>query len=152
MAVRTRTIVQQFLRFVSQTRAPLTHAYYQHHLAKLTLRVGNKIAARLRPIDLTSWAKTWHETQAVQRCFTWAATEANLLRKSPFSRVRRPAMRGRERTLTPREIVRFLRAMRPAPRLFFLAMRETLARPQEIRSARWCDLRAENPRESLARS
>jgi len=150
MSLRTRSVVRQFLAYCRQARSPKTADYYAHHLAKLVKRVGNKIASKLRPADLTAWAKSWHETQAATRCFFWAATEANLLRRSPFSKVKLPPMRGRERIASPRELAKFLRGLMPAPRLFFLAMRETFARPQEIRAARICDLKTENPREPLA--
>lgn len=152
MRLKVRVIVAKFLEFCRGTKATKTAEYYSHHLGKFVERVGHKSTDRLRPTDLTAWAKTWHETQCVKRCFHWAATEANLIRKSPFARVKLPPMRGRERILTPRELTRFMRALRPAPRLFFLAMRETLARPQEIRAARICDLRSENPREALTKA
>lgn len=149
MPHRTKTVIRKFLAFVKATRSPSTHAYYASQLAKILNKIGGKIASRLRPIDLTTWAKGWHETQAVKRCFTWAAKEAKLLRNSPFDTVRLPAMRGRRRVLLPVELARFLRGQGRAARLFFLAMRETLARPQEIRAARFCDLRSENPRQSI---
>ena len=149
MSLRTRSVVSKFLAFCRASKAARTADYYAHHLAKLVKRVGNKLACRLKSTDLTAWAKTWHETQAVTRCFHWAANEEELIRRSPFKKVKLPPMRGRERILSPQQIAKFLRGLRPAPRLFFLAMRETFARPQEIRAARVCDLKSENPRENL---
>lgn len=152
MALRVSKVLSAFLLICEMTRSENTVRYYRHHLRKLVIRVGRKEASRLRKIDLTSWAKTWHEFQAVLRCFAWAAKEAELIRKSPFVGVRLPPMGGRKRVLRPQEISQLLRGLRPFPRLFFLAMRETLARPQEIRSVRWCDLKSENPRDDLRSS
>ena len=59
---------------------------------------------------------------------------------SPVARVPKPAAGRRERIMTRHEMVRLLRIVRPALRRFLIGMRQSLARPQEIRSLRWSQL------------
>lgn len=149
MAMRVRTMVNKFLAHCAASKSPKTEMAYRYQLSKLVSRKGSKIANRLRPIDLTSWAKSWHEVQAVKRLFSWAVKEAGIIRKSPIVYVRLPARKGRRRTLTPTEIARFLRSQRREARLYFLALRESAARPQEIRAATFADLYSEKPGEDI---
>lgn len=149
MSVTVRSMVSRFLKWAEKALAPNTVAAYRHQLGKVPRSMRDKIASRCRPADLTRWAKTWHECQAVVRLFNWARDEAGIVRTNPFSRVRLPARRGRKRIVGPATLATFLRKSQRAGREFLLAMRETFARPQEIRLATWEQLQAEDPDQAI---
>jgi integrase len=117
--------------------APRTVAYYRTHLERFAAELGGALPlAALRAYDLECRKHSWHFVQSVQRLFNWAV-EVELLPRSPFRRVKRPRTRGRSRVLTERQQARLLRAARSAFRRFLIGMRETLARPQEVRELAW---------------
>jgi integrase len=128
-------LVKQFLAWAGEALATRTAEAYEWQLARAVKQLGSKPIGSLRPADLTRWAKTWHEWQAVTRVCNWAVHEAGILKRSPFAAVKPPPRRERQRIMSPREMARLLRRCSSAARAFVLAMRETFARPQEIRAA-----------------
>lgn len=149
MSIRIRTVIRKFLSWAEGALSQATVNAYRHQLTKFNRQVPNKVVCRLRPIDLTAWAKSWHEVQAIVRVCNWAVHDAKLIRINPLGRVRKPARGMRRRILTPQELARLCRRSRPAPRCFLLALRETMARPQEIRAASWDQLQADLPGMSI---
>lgn len=145
MPLTLKSLTTQFLKWSAVTLKPGTVRCYQHHLKRFLWMTKNKQVRALRPLHLTTAMKSWHDWQAVQRMFHWAIDEAGLLKKNPFAKVRAPGRNQRKRILTPQEVQRFIRRCRPRPRAFLLALRETLARPQEIRALQWDDLHSEQP-------
>lgn len=145
MILTLKGLVKQFLKWCEATLAPNTVSYYRHHLQRFVLLVKNKRVKSLRPVHLTTHMKTWHDWQAVQRCFNWAVNESQLVKKNPFSRVSAPGRNQRKRIMTPQEMGALMRAPRRAWRHFLLALRELAARPQEVRAVEWDDLQPENP-------
>ncbi len=145
MALTLKKLVSQFLTWTQATLKPGTYRSYQHHLRRFLWLTKNKQVRSLRPMHLTTAMRCWHDWQAVQRMFHWAIDEAGLLKQNPFAKVRAPGRNQRKRILTPQEIQRFIHRCRPRPRAFLLALRETLARPQEIRALQWDDLQPEQP-------
>jgi integrase len=77
--------------------------------------------------------------QAVQRLYNWGVA-MGLLADNPVRSVPKPVPKPRERILTPQEAARLLRGTDRDFRPFLLAMRHTIARPQEVRAFRWKDL------------
>lgn len=143
--ITLRSLINQFLRWSETTLAPATTSAYRHHLTRFLALTKNKRIRSLRPVHLTSAQRSWHDWQAVQRCFRWAVHEAELFKRNPFAKVRAPGRNQRKRILTPAELVRFLREAKRTARRYLLALRELAARPQEVRALRWCDLVSENP-------
>ena len=144
MKITLGKLINQFLKWADAALAENTVKAYRHHLRRFLRAAKNKRCDRLRPVHLTAWGKSWHDYQAVVRLFNWAVDEAGLLKRNPFKRVRMPARSQRNRILEPKEMVRVLRGARAPGRAFLLALRESLARPQEIRMARFSDLHAED--------
>jgi site-specific recombinase XerD len=142
-------LVESFLAWARDALQPGTVLAYEHQLRKLTRKCGRRDARRLQPADITGWARTWHELQAVVRLFNWAVSEAGLLEENRFRSLKLPARDERQRVLTPRQMTELLRAADGAGREYLLALRETFARPQEIRMARWDDLRTEDPEDVI---
>lgn len=145
MRLTIRCVVNRFLKWCKVALSEKTHAAYAHQLRKFLRHVKGKAVRHARPIDLSTWAKSWHEFQAVIRAFNWAVKEAKIMRVNPFAACRLPCRGRRRRILVSHQIARMLRTARPAARLFLLALRETLARPQEIRNALIEQLQSESP-------
>lgn len=143
-------VIAAFLAWASKSLAKGTVAGYRHYLESFELDAGDQAVELLKPHHLMSWGSTWHQIQAVQRCFSWAADEAELIPRNPFSRIKRPPLGQRRRTLQRAELVKLLRAAATDFRLFILAARETIARPQELRAMCWEHLRHDPGRGELA--
>jgi len=126
-----------FLSWCERVLAPNTVLHYRRNLDAFAAAIGAVQVEDLKPHHLMTWGRTWHQLQAVQRCFAWAADEAELISRNPFARVKRPHLGQRRRILQRVELVRLLRAATPAFRHVLLAARETLARPQELRTFAW---------------
>ena len=144
------SLVKLFEDWAAGALAAGTVLAYGHQLKKFVRHAGRRTITKLRPVDVTRWAKTWHEVQAVVRLFNWAVHEAELLEANPFTKLKPPPRDERRRILTPQQMTELLRAADGASRAYLLALRETFARPQEIRAATWDDLQAEDPGEDLA--
>lgn len=149
MAMRLKRLIDLFLEWCEQAREPATTRNYRYLLLKFAGRVGNVPIDRLKPVHLATHGKSWHEVQSVQRLFQWAKDDLEVIGRNPFAKVKRPPAGQRTRILSPRELAGYLRRARPAFRRFLTAMRETLARPQEIRLLRWEYLHADDPRHSI---
>ena len=74
--------------------------------------------------------------QAVQRLYNWAVA-MGLVAANPVRSVRAPDPGQRQRILSPTETARLLRAADKPYRAVLLALRHTIARPQEIRALQW---------------
>lgn len=149
MPLTLRNVVTRFLDWGEKALAPSTVDAYRHQLEKFLRAAKNKQVRHLKPSHLSAWAKTWHEAQAVIRAFNWAVNEERIIRKNPFLPCRMPPRGARRRIITPAQTVRFLRSAGVAGRQFLLALRETFARPQEIRLAQWEDLQTEDMSDNL---
>jgi site-specific recombinase XerD len=114
--------------------------YYRTHLTLAVRRIGaDRPVAELRAIDLEMTRTSWFSVQAPQRLFNWAV-RVGLSESNPFRNVPLPPHPARSRVLSDVELAQLLRGARGgrgAFRRFLIGMRETLARPQEIRHLTW---------------
>lgn len=150
MSLTFTQLSAEFLKWAAKCKRPSTVAVYRHYLRKFVAHAGVELVSDIRPMHLTSYAKTWHDVQAVKRMFRWAVEEAGLLALNPVERVKHPPKGLRRRINTPKETAQVLRACASDLRRLLIAYRETMARPQELRAARWEDVRGEHPNETLA--
>ncbi len=117
--------------------------YYRDYIQKFLEAVGgNRPALSVKPLEVEMYKTGWHSLQAVQRLYNWGV-QMGLIPENPIRSVKLPDPGQRQRILTPVETARALRAARPHFRQFLLAMRHTIARPQEVRILRWRHLVAE---------
>jgi integrase len=135
-----RRLIGLFLDWVRRNRSPATHSYYRFQLRKIPLKVLSKKAGQVKPAEMFGRSWSSHCVAACKRLFNWAFHTADLVSTNPLAGVRTPRRRGRKRTLSRREALLLLRAAGRDFREFLLAMRETGARPQEIRALWWNDL------------
>jgi Phage integrase family len=137
MAMRLRTLVNKFLAWCEKARKPKTVEHYRRILLQFLKHTKNIPIDKLLPYHLEIWGTTWHKVQAVQRLMQWAMDSIRVVTENVFARVRKPVARQRTRIFSRRELVCYLRECRPDYRRFLMAMRGTLARPQEIRALTW---------------
>lgn len=136
-------LVVLFHLFNTKNRAPRTAEFYDGQLKKLLPSLGGLDCLELRPYHLLELKSTWHLVLSLQRLYRWAVEEQQILPTNPLLKLVRPRLGARSRTLTPLEGLRFLRASRLDFRRFLFAARETAARPQELRTLEWPQLRWE---------
>jgi len=140
--------MRKFQSWAEKNLAPGTVADYNRHLQRFFAAVGDLPLSDFRAHHLVSWGKTWHNIVAVQRLFNWLA-DVEIIARSPFTKVKRPRPGRRKRTFTRHEFARLCRRAAPDFRLFLLALRETIARPQEVRALRWSELESCDPSKSI---
>jgi integrase len=122
---------------------PRTLDYYHTHIQRFIDAVGgHRPAVGVLPHEAEMFKTTWHSLQAVHRLFNWGVV-MGLLTQNPIRSVKLPDLGQRQRILTPAETARFFRAADLDFRRFLIAMRQTIARPQEIRALQWKHLTIE---------
>lgn len=149
MEIRFSQLVVKFLTWAAQARHQKTVDVYRHYLRRFMEQIGDPPAAAVTPADVTAWAKTWHQAQAVKRLYQWAVEDARLLERNPVSRVKLPPMGQRRRILTGAERQSLLRASAADLRRLLVGLRETMARPGELRHATWNDVMSDSPGKDL---
>jgi integrase len=124
---------------VARRVAPATVTYYRRQLRPLLALAGEVAVGELRAWHLERCKTGWHSVQAAQRLMNWAQ-RVQLVESNPFARVAKTAGGGRTTIMRKGEDRALRRSSFPELRAVLLALRLTLARPQEIRALRWSDL------------
>jgi integrase len=116
---------------------PRTLDYYRDQIQKfLDALGGQRPALGVLPHEVEMYKTGWHSVQAAQRLYNWGV-KMGLITESPIRSVPKPGLGQRERVLSPEEAARLLRGGDRDFRPFLLAMRHTIARPQEVRACQW---------------
>lgn len=131
----------KFLSWSRKVHSPRTTQSYESFLERFYQHVGDVDVAKLSPAVVLSWCPRFHGVVAVQRLTSWCHREARLLKTNPLAGMKKPRIGQRCRVLSRGEITRVLRGCRSQLRAVLLAMRESLARPQEVRVFKWTHLR-----------
>lgn len=138
---RLAASVDRFLLWAGRNLAPSTVYGYRLYLQRFAAAVGNVAIESLSPAVLTTWSRKFHPLQAVQRLVAWCHKEERSIVSNPLEGMRKVSSGMRLRVLEPVEVCRMLRTTNRAFRPFLLALRESYARPQEIRKVRPIDIR-----------
>lgn len=113
------------------------------HLLRATDSGGCLVAGRdpntLIPEDLSGAPYTFHFCRATRRLFRWAQ-EAGHVTHNRFTAFQGPPCGERQRTLTDDEYQRVMDCAGSALRRVLWFMKQTLARPGELRKLRWCEV------------
>jgi integrase len=138
-------VIDQFLLWTQQNRAPATYDWYFHHCQGFAKFIGAKLTvADIKANHVTRWLEKSYQAagpthqngacRAVSRAFNWARKQG-LIQSNPIAGMERPAAEPREAYLKPEEWEKLIRSIRPddpfADLLWFL--RETGCRPHEAR-------------------
>lgn len=139
---RLRAAVERFLAWAAVNNKPATVAVYRLYLERFVRFFGDVPLAKLTPANVTTWSQKFHPVQAVQRLLAWCHKEERSIASNPLEGMRKLKTGVRLRILSPEETLALLRGTDRAFRPFLVALRESIARPQEIRAVRPCDIRA----------
>jgi integrase len=143
--------IDRFLSWTKANRRPNTVAHYRYQLNRFAAWANASRSAErpprapiqadeITPALLTTFGRSFHTIQAVQRLCRWLYREEKSLPMNPLHGMPKPKLGSRRRTLTAAESVRLLRSADPVFRRFLIVLRETICRPQEARALRWIDL------------
>lgn len=149
---RVADVVEEFLSWSSINQSEDTYRGYLFYAQKLSEACGQVLVTDFKPIHVTRWVNgkkekgEWGDTTAYNACrtafriFSWAFQEG-ILGKNPLKGMSRPRPKPRDRALTDDEFRAMLRCSRPYFRRLLLALRLTGARPKELRTLRWSQVR-----------
>ena len=130
----------QFLEYAAAVVAPSTVALYRLYLTRLCAAFGTRELSSLTPAEVRTWGVSFHPLQAAQRLTRWAFLEARLVDRDPLAGLKKGATGRRLRTLSPEETARLARQSHAHLRHFVIALRETIARPHELRQVTWAQV------------
>jgi len=145
---RVADVIEKFLKWASLHLSPETNHNYRFYGQKLAERWGYLPVADFKPFHVTDWcdANAWGDTteynarRSAFRVFSWAMQEG-ILTGNPLKGMSRPKPKPRDRALTDDEYRSMLRASRIYFRRLLFALRQTGARPKELRTLRWTQVR-----------
>jgi len=140
-----REVIGQFLEFAEVENSHRTYRWYLRHCGSFGKFVGNLRVCDLKPIHVTRWSQrqkaAGHKDntragaiRGVMRCFNWAEKQG-LIDRNPVRRVERPKYVPRDVRITDDQWSALLAALKPDDpfKTFLNALRETGARPREVR-------------------
>lgn len=133
--------VALFLESAKQTVARVTYDNYKRYCERFAEKFGARTLDSLTPDEVRTWGRTYHAVQAVQRLVNWAKYERRLITGNPLERMRKMPRGRRLRILQPRETAAMMRGSKSHFRRLLMALRESIARPGELRRATWDDVR-----------
>lgn len=145
MPCKLSELIGAFRKWSDSKLRKSTSEHYAYFHRRFLASIGDVEVQTLKTVDLLNWGESWHEIQTVQRLFNWAFHDAAMLESNPFAKIKKPYRPQRRRVLSRDEMARLFRKAKPEFRAFLLAMRETIARPQEIRSLQWEDIQLTGP-------
>jgi integrase len=145
---RVASICDAFLVWCERHQAAETYRGYSFYIQSFCEACGYLSVADLRPHHVTKWmdSKSWGPTsqfnavRAAQRVFNWAV-EQKLLSQNPIKGMKRPRPASRDSYVSDEEFRALRRAASPPFRLFLFALRQTGARPSEVRELIWDQVR-----------
>lgn len=149
--ITLQELIQTYLAWCKENLSPVTCEHYRYHLDRFSRFLPGIAIAELKKYHVLSWTNRWHPIQAVQRMFSWATEEAELIERNPFLKIKLPPTGQRFRTLTSEEATRLTRLAPRDFRMIIIAMRESLARPQEARLLQWEWLKWSGPASCMKR-
>lgn len=138
---RLAASVARFLDWATVNLAPRSVAVYRLYLHRFISWAGDVPLSTLSPAMVTTWSRKFHPVQAVQRLCAWCHKEERSIPVNPLERMRKIATGKRMRVLRDAEAAELLRGADRHFRPILIALRESFARPQEVRAFRSIDIR-----------
>lgn len=133
--------VDRFLAWTAANRKPKTTDHYRYQLGRFAAAFGpRRSIEELSPAAVSTFSSKFHPVQAVQRLCNWLYREERSLTVNPLLGMRKPKMGMRRRVLDRGQVVQLLRGADACFRRVLMFASESMARPQEVRGLKWCDL------------
>jgi site-specific recombinase XerD len=144
-------VVEAFLSWASTHTKTSTYEQYAWYGQKLAEDCGRHAARDFKPIHVTRWIEKrgWHGSHEynakryVFRYFSWAVHEG-IFSKNPLAGMKRSKPLPRQRAITEVEYLSLLRATDSDFRPLLFALRQTGARPSELRELKWENVRGDH--------
>lgn len=141
------SVLDQFLVWTKDNKAPDTYKWYHHHLQRFARFIGPKLRlGDLLPGKVDAWLKKDFKdasdtgkngaVRAVSRAFNWARKQ-RLIKENPIYGMERPAAEPREVYITPEQWVQVFAEIKESDPFYdvLVFLRETGCRPIEARIA-----------------
>lgn len=141
---------ERFLAWATVNRSRSTVYGYRLYLTRFAAAVGDIRLERISPAMLTTWSTKFHPVQAVQRLVAWCHKEERSLRENPLSGMPKFSGGSRRRILIAGDVCRMMKSTDRFFRAWLLALKETIARPQEMRQVRPIDVRTSGGAAAIA--
>ncbi len=146
---RVADLVEAFLDFASRRVTADTFRNYRWYAQQFAESCGQLSVIQLKPFHVTRWidGRDWNDTsqgnarRIVRRVFNWAVEEG-LIPSNPLKGMKCPRPNSRRRSLTDFEYRTLLAAAHGPFRILLWSLRQTGARPSELRRLTWdqvCD-------------
>lgn len=147
---RVADICEAFLEFSAKNHAPDTYRNHRFYIQSFCDISGLLPVLELRQFHVSRWveSKKWNDTSRynarrfVFRAFSWAVGEG-ILEKNPLAGMKKGKPRPRKRALSDEEYLSMIRATDGCFRAFLFALRQTGARPKELRTLKWEQVRGD---------
>lgn len=144
--LRVLTVCELFLQWSQRHQSPETLRGYRFWLQSFSEACGEIQVDALKPFHVTAWVDghdTWQSStshfnaiRSVLRAFNWA-TEQKVIAKNPLLGMKRPRPQARQTFMDDATYRALRRVARPQFKYFLTALRETGARPGEVRQLVW---------------
>lgn len=135
------TSIRDYLDNRKDHLSPSTIAYYRHYLTRFLTYAENIPLASITPALVEAFSSKRAALQSVQALLNWAWKKARIIKVNPLEGMSLPRLGRRSRIVSRTEKARILRRSAPPFREFLLGLSESLARPEEMRKAKWGDIR-----------
>jgi len=147
--LRVVTVCDEFLQWSNRHQSLDTYRGYHFYLQSFAESCGHLSVSELKPFHVSKWVDSkpnWISTttqynaiRSAIRAFNWAA-EQKIIRESPLKGMKRPRQKSRD-TYLDEHVYRSLRRLASQPFKYFLfALRQTGARPKEVRELIWAQV------------
>jgi integrase len=141
---RVADISEAFLLWSERHQSPETYRGYHFYVQSFCEACGYLPARELKPFHITQWidGKAWGQTsqfnavRSALRVFNWAVKQ-KILDVSPLKGMERPRPKSRDKYLADEDFHKLFRAASKPFKLFLFALRQTGARPSEVRRLTW---------------
>jgi integrase len=147
-----RDLVERYLQLGMDDLSPANIEHKRRILGGFAEVFGTKTIAELRAIDIatwlaghTSWRSAWTfngALAAIRRLFNWSI-EMELCERNPSQRVKLRRKNTRRLPMTDEHFQTLMRYSDPIFRRILVTLKFTGARPAELTSTRWRDVRFE---------
>jgi len=146
--IRVASVCDAFLGWSQKYQSPETYRGYLFYVQSFCEACGFLLVKDTCPHHVLEWIskKKWGATsqynavRAAQRVFNWAVKQ-KLIAQNPTKGMERPRPKSRTSYVTKEEFRLLRRAAVPQFRLLLFALRQTGARPSEVRRLTWDQVR-----------
>jgi len=149
--VTVLTVCELFLSWAQRHRSAETQRGYKFYLQSFAEECGYLAADELKPYHVQAWVDdnpAWKQTThfnaigTVLRAFNWAAQQG-VVTNNPIAGMKRPRPKSRRLIIERATYLRLRRAARPEFKYFLTALWETGARPCELRTLKWSQVKGD---------